>query len=144
MLSVTIKTLCWMPFSCLSWRHNKHSSFFMKVQIAKKFYSIEPTKRDWYFKDPLIFNDKRLLVPKYSGAASLEVLCPFIFLDPVLWSDQPLLYSIYTSFLDFNKHLQTWLRCVNLIYNIELKMKNFSHLLIINKAIKLIHLFFLN
>jgi hypothetical protein len=37
-----------------------------------------------YFKDPLIFNDKRLLAPKYSGAASLEVLHPFLFLDPVL------------------------------------------------------------
>jgi hypothetical protein len=26
------------------------------------------------------FNDKHLLVPKYSGASSLEVLCPFTFL----------------------------------------------------------------
>ncbi len=48
----------------------------------------------WYFKDPLIFNDKRLLAPKYSGAASLEVLRPFLFLDPVLWSDQPFLNCI--------------------------------------------------
>jgi hypothetical protein len=29
--------------------------------------------------DPLIFNDKRILAPKYSGAASLEVLRPFYF-----------------------------------------------------------------
>ncbi len=27
------------------------------------------------------FNDKRLLAPKYSGASSHEVLCPFIFLN---------------------------------------------------------------
>ncbi len=40
----------------------------------------------WYFKDPLIFNDKRLLTPKYSGAASLEVLCPFYFW--IWFSDQ--------------------------------------------------------
>ncbi len=33
----------------------------------------------WYFKDPLIFNDKRILTPKYSGAAPLEVLHPFYF-----------------------------------------------------------------
>ncbi len=72
----------------------------------------------WYFKDPLILNDKRLLAQKYSRAASLEVLRPFLFLDPVLWSDQPFLYCIKMSVSDFNKHLQTWLCCVNIIYNI--------------------------
>jgi hypothetical protein len=41
----------------------------------------------WHFINCLLshmifsfFNDKRFLAPKYSGASSLEVLCPFIFL----------------------------------------------------------------
>jgi hypothetical protein len=65
----------------------KHSSLLRKfvTYIRKKFYNISPRfdgwtlYHIWYFKDPLIFNDKRLLVPKYSGATSLEVLCPLYF-----------------------------------------------------------------
>jgi hypothetical protein len=40
------------------------------------------------------FNDKHLLAPKYSGASSLEVLRPFIFL--IQFSDQiSLFFSVY-------------------------------------------------
>jgi len=76
---------------------------------------------------------KSALAANYSAASSLEVLrpsifliwffnrmlCPFYILDPILWSDQPIFLCIQTYVLDFNKHFRTWLRCVNIIYNIE-------------------------
>jgi hypothetical protein len=40
------------------------------------------------------FNDKHLLVPKYSGASSLEVLRPFYILDPIFKSDALPLYIL--------------------------------------------------
>ncbi len=51
----------------------------------------------WYFKDSLIFNGKRLLATKYSGAASLEVLHPFYFW--IWFSDRIRLFCIIYKIL---------------------------------------------
>ncbi len=70
----------------IRWRFNKpFLSFSYWGKCYKRFLS-RIYYYTWYFKDPLIFNEKRLLVPKYSGAASLEVLCPLHFW--IRFSDQ--------------------------------------------------------
>jgi hypothetical protein len=43
---------------------------------------------------------------------------PLYILHPVLWSDQPII-SCIKAVLVLIKHLRTWLRCVNIIYNIK-------------------------
>jgi len=57
---------CSLTNCCLSVTH-------LSVHLSVYLY------HTWYFKDPLIFNDKHRLAPKYSGAASLEVLRPSHF-----------------------------------------------------------------
>jgi hypothetical protein len=91
----------------------------------------------WYFHSLMT----RTFWRQNIQSTSLEVLCPFYILDPILQSDAPpsifsirfsdwisLSFPVYKLlFWILKKHLQTWLRCVNIIYNIQLSSQKRTH-----------------
>jgi hypothetical protein len=83
--------------------NTKADVYFIPFDLETKLHKIWELKVDklklkvcWLVSHMIFsfFNDKHLLVPKYSGVSSLTVLCPFYILDPILKSDAPPLYIL--------------------------------------------------
>ncbi len=91
------------------WPHLKYHTRYFHSLMTRAFWrqNIQNTSlevlRPFYILDPILKSDSP----------------PLYIRDPVLWSDQPIISCIKASVLVLIKHLRTWLRCVNIIYNIK-------------------------